>query len=45
MKQKHQQKNEVVIEKKKTFFLKQWWNTYIKRLNKATGGNKPQCCK
>ncbi len=29
--------------KKNSFFLKRWWNNYLKRLNKVTNG-KPQCC-
>jgi len=33
-----------VYTKKKDFFLKQWWETYLGRLNKVTQG-KPQCCK
>ncbi|MCF6248359.1 MAG: YHS domain-containing protein [Desulfobacula sp.] len=26
-----------------SFFLKRWWDRYLKRLNKVTDG-KPQCC-
>lgn len=33
-----------VYKKKKSFFLKRLWDSYIKRLNKITNG-KPQCCK
>lgn len=29
--------------KKSSFFLKRWWDNYLKRLNKITSG-KPQCC-
>ncbi|NOX33725.1 MAG: hypothetical protein GXP56_08295 [Deltaproteobacteria bacterium] len=35
--------NGVYIQKK-SFFLKQWWNNYLERLNRVTQG-KPQCCK
>jgi hypothetical protein len=31
-------------DKKKNFFLKRWWDSYLGRLNKVTKG-KPQCCK
>ncbi|MCP3940214.1 MAG: YHS domain-containing protein [Desulfobacteraceae bacterium] len=30
--------------KKSSFFLKRWWDNYLKRLNKATKGKKPKCC-
>lgn len=26
-----------------SFFLKRWWDNYLRRLNKVTGG-KSQCC-
>jgi YHS domain-containing protein len=29
--------------KQSSFFLKRWWDNYLKRLNKATNG-KSQCC-
>ncbi len=34
----------LVCKEKKTSVFSAWWNTYLKRLNKVTGG-KPQCCK
>jgi hypothetical protein len=37
-------KKEAGGQPKKDFFLKSWWNRYLKRLNKVTDG-KPQCCK
>ena len=37
-------KSDAVHAKKKVFFVKQWWNNYLGRLNKVTKG-KPQCCK
>jgi len=44
MKDDNKEKSEVVMDNKKPFFFKNWWNKYIKRLNKITNG-KPQCCK
>ncbi len=44
MEKNNKKKTDIVVEKKKSFFLKNWWNKYIKRLNKVTNG-KPQCCK
>lgn len=29
--------------KNRSFFLKRWWDNYLKRLNKASSG-KPGCC-
>ncbi len=28
---------------KNSFFLKRWWDSYLRRLNKITGG-KARCC-
>lgn len=44
MVKKQNPKEEIFDKKKKSFFLKQLWNNYIKRLNKLTNG-KQQCCK
>jgi len=30
--------------KEKTFFLKTWFNNYLKRMKKITGGKPPDCC-
>jgi len=38
------EKTNGVYVKKKSFFLKRWWENYLGRLNKVTDG-KPQCCK
>jgi hypothetical protein len=38
------EKSNGIHVKKKAFFLKRWWNSYLGRLNKVTNG-KPQCCK
>ena len=36
-------KSPETYQKKNIFFLRRWWNNYLKRLNKVTNG-KPQCC-
>jgi len=38
MEKNSEQKKAFLVEKKKPFFLKNWWNKYIKRLNKITNG-------
>ena len=37
------EKSPEAYRKKSSFFLKRWWNNYLKRLNKVTNG-KPKCC-
>ena len=37
------EKSPEAYQKESSFFLKRWWNNYLKRLNKVTNG-KPQCC-
>ncbi|MBU2454798.1 MAG: YHS domain-containing protein [Proteobacteria bacterium] len=37
------EKSPETYPKKSAFFLKRWWDKYLKRLNKTTNG-KPQCC-
>ncbi|MBC8440908.1 MAG: YHS domain-containing protein [Deltaproteobacteria bacterium] len=37
------EKSPEAYQKESSFFLRRWWNNYLKRLNKVTNG-KPQCC-
>lgn len=34
----------VYTHQKKSFFLKKWWDSYLKRLNKVTKGKSQKCC-
>ena len=34
----------VSTHQKKSFFLKKWWDRYLKRLNKLTKGKAQKCC-
>lgn len=38
------EKKPEVYLKKSSFFLKRWWDNYLKRLNKSTDGKPPNCC-
>lgn len=37
------EKSPGAYQKQSSFFLKRWWDNYLKRLNKVTNG-KSQCC-
>ena len=36
-------KSPEAFQEESSFFLRRWWNNYLRRLNKVTNG-KPQCC-
>jgi len=37
-------KSPEVYQKRTSSFLKRWWNGYLARLNKLTGGKAQHCC-